>query len=107
MSVIEVGLGGRLDATNVVVPFLTAITNVDLDHCDYLGSTLSEIALEKAGVIKSGVPLLTAEADDRIRAVLSATCDSLGAPFIHVGSDLEKMAVRRGGGPHSLRCVDR
>ena len=93
VSVIEVGLGGRLDATNVVTPFLTAITNVDLDHCDYLGSTLSEIALEKAGVIKSGVPLLTAEPDDRIRAVLSATCDSLGAPFIHVGSDLEKMSV--------------
>ena len=93
VSVIEVGLGGRLDATNVVTPFLTAITNVDLDHCDYLGSTLSEIALEKAGVIKSGVPLLTAEPDDRIRAVLSATCDSLGAPFIHVGSDLEEMSV--------------
>ena len=93
VSIIEVGLGGRLDATNVVTPFLTAITNVDLDHCDYLGSTLSEIALEKAGIIKSGVPLLTAEPDDRIRAVLSATCDSLGAPFIHVRSDLEKMSV--------------
>jgi dihydrofolate synthase/folylpolyglutamate synthase len=93
VSVIEVGLGGRLDATNVVTPFLTAITNVDLDHCDYLGSTLSEIALEKAGIIKSGVPMLTAEPDDRIRAVLSATCDSLGAPFVYVRSDLEKMAV--------------
>ena len=93
VSVIEVGLGGRLDATNVVTPFLTAITNVDLDHCDYLGSTLSEIALEKAGIIKGGVPLLTAEQDDRIRAVLSATCDSLGAPFVHVRSDLEGMAV--------------
>ncbi len=93
VSVIEVGLGGRLDATNVVTPFLTAITNVDLDHCDYLGSTLSEIALEKAGIIKGGVPLLTAEPDDRIRAVLSATCDSLGAPFIHVPSDVERMSV--------------
>ena len=93
ISVIEVGLGGRLDATNVVAPFLTAITNVDLDHCDYLGSTLNEIALEKAGIVKSGVPLLTAEADDRIRSVLSATCDSLGAPFIQVRSDPDKMAV--------------
>ena len=93
VSVIEVGLGGRLDATNVVTPFLTAITNVDLDHCDYLGSTLSEIASEKAGIIKSGVPLLTAEPDDRIRAVLSATCESLGAPFIYVRSDLEEMSV--------------
>ena len=93
VSVIEVGLGGRLDATNVVTPFLTAITNVDLDHCDYLGSTLNEIALEKAGIVKSGVPLLTAEPDARIRSVLSATCDSLIAPFIHVPSEPGSMSV--------------
>jgi dihydrofolate synthase/folylpolyglutamate synthase len=93
VSIIEVGLGGRLDATNVVTPFLTAITNVDLDHCDYLGSTLTEIALEKAGIIKSGVPLLTVEPDARIRSVLSATCASLMAPFIHVRSEPAKMAV--------------
>ena len=93
VSVIEVGLGGRLDATNVVVPFLTAVTNVDLDHCDYLGSTLGEIASEKAGIIKRGVPLLTAEPDARIRSVLSATCDCIEAPFIHVRSDPEQMAV--------------
>ena len=93
VSVIEVGLGGRLDATNVVAPFLSAVTNVDLDHCDYLGSTLEEIAREKAGIIKSGVPLLTSEPDDRIRSVLSATCEALGAPFIHVGSDTAEMSV--------------
>jgi dihydrofolate synthase/folylpolyglutamate synthase len=93
VSVIEVGLGGRLDATNVVTPFLTAITNIDLDHCDYLGSTLNEIAMEKAGIIKSGVPLLTAEPDARIRSVLSATCESLTAPFVHVWSEPESMAV--------------
>ena len=93
VSVIEVGLGGRLDATNVVTPFLTAITNVDLDHCDYLGSTLNEIALEKAGIVKSGVPLLTAEPDARIRSVLSATCDSLSASFIHVPSEPGSMSV--------------
>jgi len=93
VSVIEVGLGGRLDATNVVAPFLTAITNVDLDHCDYLGSTLSEIAIEKAGIIKTGVPLFTAEADERIRSVLSATCDSLRSPFIAVPSDVGQMSV--------------
>lgn len=96
VSVIEVGLGGRLDATNVVTPFLTAITNVDLDHTDYLGSTLNEIALEKAGIIKRGVPLITTEADARIRSVFSAKCDSLGAPFIHVGSDASKMSVEVG-----------
>lgn len=93
VSVIEVGLGGRLDATNVVDPFLTAITNVDLDHCDYLGSTLDEIAMEKAGIIKSGIPLLTAEPDDRIRSVFSARCEALGAPFTSVGCDAEEMSV--------------
>ncbi len=93
VSVIEVGLGGRLDATNVVTPFLTAITNVDLDHGDYLGSTLNEIALEKGGIIKSGVPLLTAEPDARIRSVLSAMCDSLIAPFIHVPYEPGSMSV--------------
>ena len=93
VSIIEVGLGGRLDATNVVAPFLSAITNVDLDHCDYLGSTLNEIAMEKAGIIKSGVPLLTSEPDERIRSVLSATCDALGAPFISVRSDTADMSV--------------
>ncbi len=93
VSVIEVGLGGRLDATNVVAPFLTAITNVDLDHCDYLGSTLNEIAMEKAGIIKSGVPLLTAEPDGRIRSVLSARCEALEAPFTSVESDGEKTSI--------------
>ncbi len=93
VSVIEVGLGGRLDATNVVDPFLTAITNVDLDHSDYLGSTLDEIAMEKAGIIKSGVPLLTSERDERIRSVLSAASDATGAPFIHVGSDSGELSV--------------
>ena len=93
VSVVEVGLGGRLDATNVVAPFLTAITNVDLDHCDYLGSTLNEIAMEKAGIIKSGVPLLTAEPDGRIRSVLSARCEALEAPFASVESDAEKTSI--------------
>jgi len=93
VSVIEVGLGGRLDATNVVTPFITAITNVDLDHCDYLGSTLKEIAFEKAGIIKAGVPLITTEPDERIRSVFSKVCDSLGAPFMSIGSDPREMFI--------------
>ena len=96
ISVVEVGLGGRLDATNVVTPFLTAITNVDLDHCDYLGSTLNEIALEKAGIIKSGVPMITTEQDERIRSVLSTRCEAVGAPFIEVESHGGKMPVDLG-----------
>ena len=57
---VEVGLGGRLDATNVIRPEVTAITNVALDHQEYLGGSLPEIAREKAGIIKRGVPLVTA-----------------------------------------------
>ena len=96
ISVIEVGLGGRLDATNVVTPFLTAITNVNVDHCDYLGSTLDEIATEKAGIIKTGVPLITTESDERIRSVFLAKCEAVGAPFIYVESDPEEMSVEVG-----------
>ncbi len=61
LAVVEVGLGGRLDATNVIDPELSIITNIAVDHADYLGDTLEAIALEKAGIIKSGVPVLTAE----------------------------------------------
>ena len=63
MAVIEVGLGGRLDATNVITPELSIITNIAFDHADYLGNTIASIAREKAGIIKPGVPVLTAERD--------------------------------------------
>lgn len=61
LAVVEVGLGGRLDSTNVIDPELTIITNIAFDHAEYLGHTLPEIAAEKAGIIKQGIPLLTAE----------------------------------------------
>src|SRR5262247_3839328 len=60
LAVMEVGLGGRLDATNICEPVVTAITPIDFDHQNYLGDTLSSIAGEKAGIIKSGVPLVIA-----------------------------------------------
>ncbi len=59
IAVIEVGLGGRLDSTNVITPVLSIITNVEKDHVDYLGSSLEEIAKEKAGIIKKGIPVIT------------------------------------------------
>ncbi len=69
-AVVEVGLGGRLDATNVLLPEVSAVTNVALDHADYLGSTLPEIAREKGGIIKGGVPFVTAEREPELLAVL-------------------------------------
>ena len=81
---IEVGLGGRLDATNVVTPEVCAITNVALDHQEYLGDSLVEIAREKAGIIKPGVPLATAEGRPAVLDVLRSRAQEVGAPLHRV-----------------------
>lgn len=78
-AVIETGLGGRLDSTNIITPVLSVITNIGLDHCDMLGDTRREIAFEKAGIIKPGVPVVVGEDDEEISAVFedkAAGCDS-------------------------------
>ena len=82
--VYEVGLGGRLDATNVITPIVSAITNVDYDHMNILGNTLEKIAFEKAGIIKEGVPLLTTEVKDAVRFVFEDICEKRKAPYIQV-----------------------
>ena len=69
IAVIETGLGGRLDSTNVITPMLSIITNIALDHTALLGDTREEIAMEKAGIIKRGVPVIVGEADDQVRPV--------------------------------------
>ena len=70
VAVIETGLGGRLDATNVIVPILSIITNIGLEHTALLGDTLQKIAAEKAGIIKKSIPVLIGEADDRYNGVI-------------------------------------
>ncbi len=79
VALVEVGLGGRLDSTNVVNPLLSAITNVAMDHHEYLGHTPLEIAGEKAGIIKGGVPLVTAETEPEILDLFRAKAKELGA----------------------------
>lgn len=80
--VLETGLGGRLDATNIVKhPWLTMITNIALDHCDLLGETLEEIAGEKAGILKPGVPLVTG-ANGAALDVIAQTAQKLGCPMM-------------------------
>ncbi|WP_418982294.1 bifunctional folylpolyglutamate synthase/dihydrofolate synthase [Alistipes sp.] len=69
VAVIETGLGGRLDATNIIVPVLSVITNIGLEHTDLLGDTLQKIAAEKAGIIKKSIPVVIGEADERYNAV--------------------------------------
>jgi dihydrofolate synthase/folylpolyglutamate synthase len=88
VALVEVGLGGRLDSTNVIRPEITAITNVALDHAEYLGYTLEAIAGEKAGIIKSGVPVLTGERDAALREIFRTQAETVGAPF-HVMNPME------------------
>ena len=80
----ETGLGGRLDATNIVTPLASVITNIAFDHEAWLGDTLAKIAAEKAGIIKPGVPVLTATESPEALAVIAATAQKNGAPLVEV-----------------------
>jgi dihydrofolate synthase/folylpolyglutamate synthase len=81
-SIFEVGLGGRLDATNILSPVVTIITRVDFDHENFLGHSLNEIAAEKAGILKPGVPLVLAEQRPEAREVILARAKSLACPIL-------------------------
>ncbi|HEV8662581.1 MAG TPA: folylpolyglutamate synthase/dihydrofolate synthase family protein [Candidatus Methylomirabilis sp.] len=82
-AVVEVGLGGRYDATNVLAPDLTVITNVAVEHQDLLGESLEAIAAEKAGIVKPGIPLVTAATEPAL-TVLRRAAEERGAPLLHV-----------------------
>ena len=86
-AVLEVGLGGRLDSTNVVQPDITAITSLSYDHMAVLGNTLTQIAHEKAGIIKPGVPLVCAPQAPEALAVIEATCQERQAPLLLLGRE--------------------
>jgi dihydrofolate synthase/folylpolyglutamate synthase len=82
-AVIETGLGGRLDSTNVVHPLLSVITNIGFDHTDMLGDTLEKIASEKAGIIKKGVPVLIGEEQTEIKSVFERVSDHNKSPIYY------------------------
>jgi len=86
-AVLEVGLGGRLDATNVVLPRAAVITAISLDHVAVLGNTLARIASEKAGIVKPGVPVVSAPQPADALAVIEEVCREQGAPLSLVGRD--------------------
>jgi dihydrofolate synthase/folylpolyglutamate synthase len=92
VAVIEVGLGGRLDGTNVIEPVVAAITSVGYDHTDVLGNTIEAIALEKAGIAKHGVPLVLAPVPEAARAVIERYAAEAGAPVVHV-ADVVKIEL--------------
>lgn len=86
-AVMEVGLGGEIDSTNVINPEIVVITNVAIDHIDYLGGTVAEIAKVKAGIIKAGKPCVTCAEDAAAKAVLRARAEAVGAPIYCLGDD--------------------
>jgi dihydrofolate synthase/folylpolyglutamate synthase len=88
-SILEVGMGGRLDATNVIQPLITIINNVAFDHQEFLGFTLGRIAREKAGIIKKGVPVITAAKQPVALAVIKERCLALNAPCYRVGQQIK------------------
>jgi dihydrofolate synthase/folylpolyglutamate synthase len=87
VGVIEVGLGGRLDATNLVCPVATAITSIGIDHVEYLGHDVAAIAGEKAGILKPGVPLALGAVPPEAERVIRARAAAVGAPVLRAGTD--------------------
>jgi dihydrofolate synthase / folylpolyglutamate synthase len=96
IAVLEVGLGGRLDATNVVSPLAAAITSIDFDHQAQLGHTIEEIAREKAGVIKPGVPVVCGPVPAAAEAVIRDVCAQRGAAFIAAPAQVRTEASTSG-----------
>lgn len=94
---LEVGMGGRLDATNIVTPLVSIITNIAMDHEAYLGTTLAEIATEKAGIIKVGTPVVSGVAEPSAAAVISRVAEEVHAPLYTLGTHF-KMEKKSDGG---------
>jgi dihydrofolate synthase / folylpolyglutamate synthase len=92
----ETGLGGRLDATNIVTPEVCIITNIGLDHQQYLGQTLAEIAAEKAGIIKPGVPVISAVEPGEASEIIAKTAQLQGSPLtlLHLDRKVEDLGLR-------------
>jgi len=87
-AIFEVGLGGRLDASNIITPLVSVITSISYDHTQFLGDTLTAIAGEKAGIIKAGVPVVLSPQQEEARMALERVAGERGAPVIQVGQDV-------------------
>ncbi|MDE7180014.1 MAG: bifunctional folylpolyglutamate synthase/dihydrofolate synthase [Muribaculaceae bacterium] len=98
-AVIEVGMGGRLDSTNILTPLLSVITNISFDHTQFLGDTLAEIAAEKAGIIKAGIPVVIGEAVAETEPVFRNKTSEVDAPLREAYNEIDEMAN------NALRCA--
>ena len=106
-AVVEVGLGGRLDATNVLMPEVCAITSVGLDHTEILGTTLAEVAREKAGIIKPGIPVIAGSLPPEAASEARAIAAARGAPWIEAGSrvGIANAVLNEQGARFSAECA--
>lgn len=104
-AVIEVGLGGRLDATNVVHPVVSVITSISYDHTQLLGNTLTLIAGEKAGIIKPGIPVVTSPQQEEARQVIERVAHEHGCNFIQVGEDIVFEVVSKSLAGQTIRVL--
>jgi dihydrofolate synthase/folylpolyglutamate synthase len=108
IAVIETGLGGRLDSTNVIRPEVCGITSISYDHMAQLGTTLEAIAEEKAGIFKPGVPVISAKQKVGVKRVLRDQAKKVGCDIRFVGDDLEfsyRFERSRAAGPHTRVCM--
>lgn len=106
VALIEVGLGGRLDSTNILHPELCVITNIGMDHTDQLGDTLEEIAGEKAGIIKQEVPVVVSERDERIAQVFEQKAGEMHAPIRFASTERNVLMCQRSGQGLRLTIAD-
>lgn len=106
VAVIEVGLGGRLDATNIITPIMSVITNIGLDHTALLGESIGEIAREKAGVIKRGVPVIIGESDPESDEVFEQVAVEMTAPICFADQAFECTDVVPVGGGRSRYTIE-
>lgn len=108
IGVIETGLGGRLDSTNVIKPEVVGITSLSIDHQNQLGQTIDSIAKEKAGVFKRGVPAVTVQQEPEAMSVLKSEAEAVKAPLSVTGSDIDfshRFETSREEGPHTRICL--
>ncbi len=107
IAVIEVGLGGRLDCTNIITPILSVITNISYDHTQFLGDTLAKIAAEKAGIMKKGVPVVIGETTSETRPVFVSKANNTGCRVIFAENENEILGteiMQQGGIMYETRC---
>ncbi len=105
LVVLETGLGGRLDATNVVIPVVSVLTSIDIDHQQWLGCTLRKIAAEKGGIIKPNVPIVSGPQFTEVRAVLERIAAAQAAPILYVEGPVEGLSIGLAGSHQRMNAA--